>query len=450
MVPMRVLLLNQAFYPDVVSTAQHLSGLAKALADAGHQVVVVTSRRAYDQPERTFRAREYWHSVQIYRVWNTAFGKGARWRRAADFASFILSCCLRLVFVGRVDVVVALTSPPLISVIGAIYAWLWGARFCYWVMDMNPDEAMAAGWLDPHSLPGRVLQWLSRFSFARADAVIALDRFMKERILAKGVAPSKVHVVPPWTLDEHVRFDPCGRAEFRAEHRLSDRFVVMYSGNHSPVHPLDTLLNAALQLSGNPEIVFCFVGGGSLWHRIRPLSGLRQCTRLDGPTAGVEPSSTPPPGQGPNGGQNGTGDWQCLKEPPGNILCIPYQPLEKLAASLSAADVHVVVMGNPFVGIVHPNKIYNILRVAAPVLYIGPRTSHITDVLASLPPDYPASAVEHGDVAGTVTAILDLKRRSQTWSRQAPLRLLAYYSASTVVPTMVRIITGNHPVQSQG
>jgi hypothetical protein len=38
-------------------------------------------------------------------------------------------------------------------------------------------------------------------------------------------------------------------------------------------------------------------------------------------------------------------------------------------------------MGNAFVGIVHPCKIYNILAIGAPVLYIGPTPSHITDLL---------------------------------------------------------------------
>jgi colanic acid biosynthesis glycosyl transferase WcaI len=51
-----------------------------------------------------------------------------------------------------------------------------------------------------------------------------------------------------------------------------------------------------------------------------------------------------------------------------------------LSGSLSAADLHVVVMGDPFVGLVHPCKIYNILSVGAPVLYIGPRLSHISEI----------------------------------------------------------------------
>jgi len=55
---MRILLLNQVFYPDVVSTAQHLSELAEALAQAGHQVTVLCSSRGYDHPELRFARRE--------------------------------------------------------------------------------------------------------------------------------------------------------------------------------------------------------------------------------------------------------------------------------------------------------------------------------------------------------------------------------------------------------
>ena len=51
---------------------------------------------------------------------HTSFGKTAKWRRAADFASFVGACCLRLLTLPRPDVVVALTSPPLISFIGAV------------------------------------------------------------------------------------------------------------------------------------------------------------------------------------------------------------------------------------------------------------------------------------------------------------------------------------------
>ena len=98
---MKILLLNQVFQPDVVATAQYLSELAAELAGRGHEVTVVTGRNAYDDPEKIFPGKETWRGIQIFRVYATQFGKAAKWRRAADFASFILSCCLRLAVLPR-------------------------------------------------------------------------------------------------------------------------------------------------------------------------------------------------------------------------------------------------------------------------------------------------------------------------------------------------------------
>ena len=100
---------------------------------------------------------------------------------------------------------------------------------------------------------------MSRFSFRRADKIIALDRFMRDRITAKGIAPEKIAVIPPWSQDADVRFDAAGREQFRVAHGLQDKFVVMYSGNHSPVHPLDTLMQAADILKDDASIAFCFI-----------------------------------------------------------------------------------------------------------------------------------------------------------------------------------------------
>jgi hypothetical protein len=85
---MKILLLNQVFYPDVVATAQHLSDLADALAQRGHEVTVVCARRGYEHPETMFPARERWRGIHIIRIFSTRFGKGAQWRRILP-----VSCC---------------------------------------------------------------------------------------------------------------------------------------------------------------------------------------------------------------------------------------------------------------------------------------------------------------------------------------------------------------------
>jgi len=260
---MKVLILNQAFYPDVVSSAQHAGDLAASLVKAGHQVTVLADSRAYDDRARRFPARQDWRGVRVIRAPSTGFGKTARWRRSADFASFMLSCALRLLLLPRFDVAIAMTSPPLISLLAALAVPLKARKLLFWSMDLNPDEAIAAGWLRPESLTARLLSRLMLYSMRRAERIVALDRFMQQRIRAKGIAAEKVAVVPPWAHDDLVRFDREARRRFRDRHGLSKKFVVMYSGNHSPCHPLDTLLAAAERLADRPEIVFLFVGGGS-------------------------------------------------------------------------------------------------------------------------------------------------------------------------------------------
>jgi colanic acid biosynthesis glycosyl transferase WcaI len=359
-----VLILNQTFYPDVVSTAQHATDLALALVDAGYAVTVVTGARAYDNPRQRFPQRENYREIEIIRVGSTAFGKTARWCRAADFASYLVNCALRIAWLRRCDLVIAMTSPPLISWLASLMVPLKARNLLFWAMDLNPDEAIAAGWLRERSLAGRALAAMLKRSMRRARGVIALDRYMKERMIAKGVPAGKIVVVPPWAHDP-VRFDASGRDEFRARHGFSDKFVVMYSGNHSPCHPLDTVFDAAQRLSGDPRIVFCFVGGGSEYGRLQGLARERRMA---------------------------------------NVLFLPYQPLEQLGASLSAADLHLVVMGDPFVGIIHPCKIYNVLRVGAPVLYVGPAHSHIADIFDQLHSAVFRTA-RHGDVEAVVAQI---------------------------------------------
>jgi glycosyltransferase involved in cell wall biosynthesis len=419
----KFLLLNQTFRPDVASTAQHLTDLALRLAERGHEVSVITSRRAYDHPETEFPKSETWRGIRIHRVGSTGFGKGAKWRRAADFGSFLSLCSLRLARMPRHDVVVALTSPPLISVLGAGWAKLHRSRFIYWVMDFNPDEAIAAGWLRPESLAARLLEWMSRFSLRHAHKVIALDRFMRDRIVAKGIPPTNVVVIPPWSHDTEVKFDPEGRERFRKAHGLDGKFVVMYSGNHSPCHPLDTLLGVARKLASDPTIIFCFVGGGSEWRKIQQMVAAQNVPQASLPAgsprvlAGSLPST--------------------LNSQPSTILCLPYQPLDQLSASLSAADLHVVVMGNAFVGLVHPCKIYNVLNVGAPVLYIGPRLSHISEIAAVANGEVRCLSAGHGEVDLVVKHILCAREEAPQLSRHSSSRGPSLFSKESLLPKLI-------------
>jgi len=181
---------------------------------------------------------------------------------------------------------------------------------------------------------------------------------------------------------------------------------------------LDTLLQAAEKLRDNPEIVFCFVGGGS---ELGKAESAKQKAESE--------------------------NWK-LK-----ILCLPYQPLDRLAASLSAGDLHVVVMGDAMLGLVHPCKIYNILAVGAPVIYIGPKPSHVTEILDRLGDEYPSIRVTHGDADNLANQIQDSREKLATTSRPLPPAVVADYSKGVLLPNLItaleKLKCGNAEIRGQ-
>ena len=108
-------------------------------------MTVVTSRRGYDNPSLVLPRRETWKGISIIRIDSLALGKTSRWRRAVSFASFWISCIFALIRLPKCDLVLALTSPPLISYLGALLCRWKGGRLVVWMMDLNPDQAIAAG-----------------------------------------------------------------------------------------------------------------------------------------------------------------------------------------------------------------------------------------------------------------------------------------------------------------
>ena len=366
----------------------------------GHEVRVICGRRKYDGPSVLFASHEERNGVQIRRIWNTALGKGVKWRRAVDFATWLISAEIAMWREPKPDVVVTLTTPPLLSVMGARYAAKVGARLVPWMMDLNPDEAVAAGWLREGSLSERFLRTQLEKSLKQASAVIALDRFMGDRIAAKGVDRQKIHVLAPWAHENEVKTDPEGSMEFRKKHGLVDSFVVMYSGNHSPCHPLSSVVDAAMKLKDEDKVKFVFVGGGTGWEEIKRIKGRENLT---------------------------------------NVICLPYQPLNKVGASLGAADLHIVAMGDAFVGLVHPCKVYNLLSLGLPWVGLGPRECHLVDLLKELGKDSGCEVVSGEDSAALAKLILERQRSPQV-SKERLQSVGRNYQESVLAPKLAKII----------
>jgi colanic acid biosynthesis glycosyl transferase WcaI len=359
---MRILLLNQYFWPDEAATAQLLTDLAEDLAAAGAEVTAVASAGAYvpspgaPRPPR----RERWRGVEIRRVPATSLGRASIPRRLVDYGSFYAGAAAELVRAGRHDAVVVLTTPPLLASLGALLRVLRGERLVCWVQDVYPEIGVAFGVFPERGLVTRALRVAARTIYRQADAVVALGEVMAERLVAAGAPRHRVHAIHNWADGQAIR--PLARAEnpFAREQRLGDRFVVGYSGNFGRGHDLDTILGAARRLRDHAEIEWLFIGAGPLRDEVAAtLARDRLRARL-----------------------------------------LPYQPRARLAETLSAPDVHLVTMRAGLEGLMVPSKLYGCLAAGRGMVFVGPAGTEAAQILErercglTVPPGDPETLAE--------------------------------------------------------
>ena len=99
-------------------------------------------------------------------------------------------------------------------------------------------------------------------------------------------------------------------------------------------------------------------------------------------------------------------------------------------------------MGNPFVGMVHPCKIYNVLSTGAPVLYIGPAPSSVSEVLARIGDTQLWGAAEHGEVEKVVAHIRRIRAARLRRTGHEHDAIAAEYSREKWLPRLVGVLEG--------
>lgn len=372
-----LLVISQVYAPDPAAVGQHITDVAEAMVTRGWRVIVYTASRGYDDSSRAYPRRELRNGVDVRRLPASSFGKKSIAIRLLGGVFFLTQAVAAALLIRRVTTVLVSTSPPFAHVAGLLLRTLRSIPFVWWVMDLNPDQLIAAGRLKPKSPLATLLDTANRLALRKAAAVIVLDRFMRARLSEKCVASQTLHTIRPWS---HNRDKSNGNPiynQFRIDHGLEGRFVVMYSGNHAIQHPLETLLAAARRLDEDDSIRFVFVGSGAGKQLVEKAIHLG-----------------------------------CR-----NILSLPSQPLRDLPTSLAAADMHVVSMADNVVGIVHPCKIYGALAAGRPILFFGPVQSHVGDLLSGA---RHGAVIAHGDVDQTIATIR--KFQSLTMATQTSIR----------------------------
>jgi len=366
---MKLIFVNRYFHPDRSATSQLLSDIAFRLTARGREVHVVTSRQRYEDAAARLPACESREGVQVHRVWTSRFGRAWLPGRALDYFSFhVFSglCIARLA--RRGDLVIAMTDPPLASFSAALAARLRGARLVNWLQDIFPEIAGRLGLRVAHGLLGVVARALRGYSLRAATLNVVLGERMREVVASlEPAVAQRISVIHNWADGEALRPLPPGDSPLRAQWGLQGRFVVAYSGNMGRVHDFDTALGACDRLRTDADVAFVFIGEG---HQRQHLED------------------------------------EVRRRGLANVTFLPFQPREGLAASLGAADVHLVSLQPALEGLVVPSKFYGIAAAGRPAIFIGDAEGEVARMLREA---HCGLVVTAGDAAGLARAVLALR-----------------------------------------
>jgi glycosyltransferase involved in cell wall biosynthesis len=295
------------------------------------------------------------------------------------------------------DVIVTMTTPPLISLVGMAIQKLRGARHIIWEMDLYPDIAVDLGVLKRNGIAARLFGWLADLPRRHADRVIALGECMRARLLTHGLAGEKISVAENWADCDAL---PAGYRQRPPSH--SRDLSIIYSGNFGRAHDASTIAGAMAELSrAGDGFQFIFGGGGSRQQWIRDF---------------------------------------CDKHNVESVTFLPYCERSALRGRLGAGDICLVTQHADSAGCVVPSKAYGIMAAGRPVLYIGP--AHSTTAL--MIKRYGCGwQIDCGDVRGLVKLLRTLsehKERVRTAGQMAYQTFVNHYQRSLGVARMAAIL----------
>lgn len=356
---MRILVFCPHFDPDTAPTGRIMSRIVAEWVATGHQVDVVTALPWY----RTHQVEPGWRG-RLARVEATDWGSITRLHpmaggdkrnlvaRAAGFVAFSLHGLGRGVWRARrerPDVVMAMSPPLTLGLVGAVAARAARCRFVFNIQDVFPDAVVATGAVTNRYLIG-LARWLERRSYAGSDVVTVLSEDLARNLRAKmPAARSNDVVVIPNFVDTEAITPHDRMTTYRAEHGIGAEPVVMYAGNVGFSQSLEMVIAAARALA---DVTFVINGDGAARAELRAAG------------AGLA-----------------------------NLRFVDPQPAERLGEVLASADVHLVTLRAGLGAVSVPSKTYSILAAGRPVLAAIDADTEVPRILTAsgaglvVPPD---------------------------------------------------------------
>jgi len=269
---MKILLISQYYKPVKSAATKRVARFAEYFSSNGHQVTILTGTASYPTGiiPKEYRGKlwckEKEGEINIIRTYEYPTSNEGFLKRILNYVSFMVSSSITVLFIRRHDVVIV-SSPSFFSGVAGLTAKFFKrSRFIFDVRDLWPDSAIDLGMAKPESLPAKILYWLEKVYYKKATKIMVATPSIKEHLLGEKWPENKIEV-----LINSVDTDKFQTSKInRHDYGFTDKdFILTYTGTHSGVQDLKTLIKAATLLKDNEDIKFILVGEGETKHKLQ-------------------------------------------------------------------------------------------------------------------------------------------------------------------------------------
>jgi colanic acid biosynthesis glycosyl transferase WcaI len=327
---MKILIVSPCYPPDLGPSAPMFRLLAESLVSLGNNVTVLAAVPHFPTgivpPEyrRRIWTWNYVNGVKIGRAWIPSGNRANLIHRAL---TFIVYQVLVTLAGFRLKYDVAFIANPAIEtgLPFLLLGWMRRKPVVFGVWDVYPEVGVRMG-LFRNRVVIQAVALLEDFCLHTAQRIQILGEGFLTDLAHHNIKTENVAVIPPWLDVKGIHPMP-RQNSFSCAQGWNNKFIVLYAGNLGLTQDLNIILDAARQLTHEPEILFLFVGDGASKEQL-----VSQAASLS------------------------------------NVRFLPFQPRERLPEVLATADVSLVVLkkGMGFSSL--PSKTFSILSSARPVL----------------------------------------------------------------------------------
>ena len=325
----KITLLNQVTGPLFID-------VANKYAEIYDEVILVTG-----VIEPTYATLD--DKVKI--VYKTTYKRNKSYLRILTWLFFFIQTYFYFLFKKQEngEEVLIVSNPPILPFLGNVLFFKRKIKFKVLIYDVYPDALLNFGYLKNTSYIYKFWDKMNKKAYIYADEIITISSVMK-KVITRNVESSKIKIIYPWVDTSLIKPIKNDDNWFIEENNISEKKIILYSGNMGLTHDLMTPLKVAKELSETqPDFHFLFIGDGAQKKKLMTY---------------VE------------------------KNMLNNVTFLNYQQSNVLPYSFASADFAIVSLSSGAEGLSVPSKTFYSLAAGSAIIAISEKGSEIEQLIS--------------------------------------------------------------------